>query len=71
MRINNESLKNLLANEANGSYQKLGDMLGISRNHAHKVVNGTIPNAGPVFLAALISFCEKNGKDYKEYIFLS
>lgn len=70
MKPNIKKLKQLLKEKHNDNISAFARSLGLDRGHLTKIINtGTC--AGSKFYGAFYNYCEKEGLDFKEYIFLN
>ncbi len=67
--IDKDKLKGLMEERANGGYRKFARMLGLDVAHLYRVLNSN-SMAGPKFLGRLKKYCDENGLNFEEYIFL-
>ncbi|ATO38723.1 UNVERIFIED_ORG: hypothetical protein BDK47_110123 [Anoxybacillus amylolyticus] len=69
MYVNKDKVKVLMEERANGRYRKFARMLNLDVAHLYRVLNSK-SMAGPKFLGRLKKYCDENGLDFEEYIFL-
>lgn len=70
MRINIRTFLQLLKERFNGNQSKMAKVLGMSRPHINKIIKTKGRCAGIVACGAIIKYCDKNGLDFRDYIFL-
>lgn len=71
MEVNMVALKELLNNTFGGNQTMFAENLGIERSHVNKVLKNNGKGAGADFCGAVIKYCNENGLNYQDYIFLS
>lgn len=70
MKPNTKKINELVKQKYNGNISAFARSLGLDRAHLTKIINtGTC--AGSKFYGAFLNYCEKEGLDFKEYIFLN
>jgi len=70
MHPNINAINNLIQEKFKGNKAAFALVLGINRSHVSLILNNKGKGAGAVFLGALINYCQKEGLDFKDYIFL-
>lgn len=70
MKVNTRTTKQLLKNNFNNNVSFMARELNIDRSHLSKVFNNGGNGAGGIVCGAIIKYCEKEGLDFREYIFL-
>lgn len=70
MKINVEEVINLIKDKFNNNQTLFAQTLGIERTHVNKVLRNNGRGAGALFCGALIKYCNENGMNYENYIFL-
>jgi hypothetical protein len=69
MKPNLEALNSLVSSKFNGNKTAFGLAVGIDRGQASKILkDGT--GAGAQFFGGLMVYCENEGLNFKDYIFL-
>ncbi|RKO65756.1 hypothetical protein [Desulfofundulus salinus] len=69
MYLNKEKIKELMQVKAGGNYHEFARQLRIDVAQLHRVLN-TQAKAGPKLLGCFMRYCQDNGLDFKQYIFL-
>lgn len=70
MKVNIENLKELIKNMFNNNKSKFAETIGVSREYVTNVLNQKQEADSAKLCNAIILFCETNGLDYRQYIFL-
>lgn len=70
MKLNTRKTKQLLKENFNNNQTEMAKTLGIERTHLNKVLNNGGCGAGGILCGAIIKYCENNGLDFREFIFL-
>lgn len=71
MELKIEKLNELLKDRFNNNQTLFAQTLGLERTHVNKVFKSNGKGAGAVFCGAIIKYCNENGLNYKDYIFLN
>lgn len=66
---NIESINQLINNRFGGNKAAFAKAIGVTRPQVSMILNGG-KGAGAAFFGGLIAYCEKEGLDFKDYIFL-
>lgn len=69
MFLKKEKIKEMMRDKAEGNYHEFARQLNLDVAQVHRVLN-TNANAGPKFLGQLMRFCQENGLNFQQYIFL-
>ena len=69
MFLNKEKVRELMQKKAKGNYHEFARQLNLDVAQVHRVLN-TTAKAGPKFLGSLMKYCQENGLDFKQFIFL-
>lgn len=67
--VDKKRFRERILSKFNGNYTECANALGVELAHLHKFLTKN-SNAGPVLMGALFKFCEKEGLDFKHFIFL-
>lgn len=70
MRPNIKALIILLNEEFKGNQSAMARAFGVSKEHIYQVLKSNGGGAGAVFCGGVIKWCNDNGRDYNDYIFL-
>lgn len=70
MKINISKIEELITNRFNNNKTKFAETVGISREYVSKLLNEKKDSDSAKICNAIIGYCETNGLDYKDYIFL-
>ncbi len=54
----------------NGNYHEFARKLNVDVAQLHRILNRSINKAGPEFLGKFMKYCQDEGLDFNEYIFL-
>lgn len=71
MEINLGALNVLLREKFSNNQAKMAKTLGISRYQLNIILNHGGKSAGKKIIGAIIRYCNDNGYDFKDYIFLN
>lgn len=71
MEINMGAFITLLREKFNNNQAEMARNLKISKYQLNIVLKSNGKNAGKKVIGAIMKFCEENGYDYKDYIFLT
>lgn len=71
MEINMGAFITLLREKFNNNQAEMARNLKISKYQLNIVLKSSGKNAGKKVIGAIMKFCEENGYDYKDYIFLT
>ena len=69
MKLNKEALNRLLYDKFDGNYSRLARELQLNVTYVYRVLEKD-KNCGAKFFSSVIKWCNDNGMDYNEYIFL-
>ena len=70
MKINIKKIEELIQKDFNNNKTKFAETVGISREYISKLLNEKEENDSAKICNAIILYCENNGLNYKDYIFL-
>lgn len=70
MVLNIRKIILLLKDVFGDNVTQMAKTLGVSRSHLNKVIKNEGKGAGSTICGAIIKYCEKNGLDFHDYIFL-
>lgn len=66
---NVEKIKELIDKKFNGNQSKFAQAIGVERSQVSRILkNGK--GAGAMFFGGLMKYCEQEGLQFKDYIFL-
>jgi hypothetical protein len=69
MKPNIDAIQNLVNNKFEGNKTAFGAAIGVDRAQISKLLkDGT--GAGALFFGCLMAYCEREGLNFKDYIFL-
>ncbi len=71
MKINKKMLSLLIEEKFDNNKTKFAETIGISREYLTNILNEKKDNDSAKLCNAVLSFCECNNLNYKDYIFLS
>ncbi len=71
MKVNIETLQQLLDEKFKGNQTAFAETMGLERTHVNKVFKNKGKGAGSMFCGAIIKYCNNNKLNYQEYIFLN
>ena len=69
MKPNIIAIEELISKKFNGNKAEFARCIGVERSQISKIVNHGL-GGGSLFFGGLISYCEKEGLDFKHYILL-
>ena len=69
LKLNVEKVNDLIEKDFGGNKRKFANEIGVSRSYISMITNYDTP-AGKKVIDGVISYCQKNGLDYRKYIFL-
>lgn len=70
MRANVPAITKLIEDNFDGSKKKFAEAIGVERSFVSTVIHGNGKGAGAKFFGGVMRYCEKEGMDFKKYIFL-
>ncbi|CEP67105.1 Uncharacterized [Moorella glycerini] len=69
MFLNKIRVKELMQEKANGNYHEFARQLDVDVAQVYRILTKN-SKAGPKFLGRFMRFCQDNGLDFRQYIFL-
>lgn len=69
MELNKHKFEELFREKFKESYAEAGKQLGVSSAQVYRIINNK-GSAGAKFLGKLISYCDINKLNFRDYIFL-
>ncbi len=70
MKINTQKLEELIKERFKNNKTEFAESIGVSREYVSKLFNKEKNVTSAKICNAIILYCEANGLDYKNYIFL-
>jgi hypothetical protein len=67
---NIQAIRSLISNKFDGNKTAFADAIGVNRSQVSLIINQEGKGAGSVFYGALIAYCEREGLNFRDYIFL-
>lgn len=68
MEVNIERVKQLIEEEYRGNQTWFADDIGINISYFNEIINNKKSSQSSKLCLALIKYCEKKKKNYKEYL---
>lgn len=68
MEVNIEKVKKLIEEEYRGNQTWFANDIGINISYFNEIINNKKSSQSSKLCLALIKYCEKKKKDYKEYL---
>lgn len=70
MNPNTLAIKSLIDCKFKGNKTAFADEIGINRSQISMIINQEGKGAGSVFYGALLAYCDREGLNFRDYIFL-
>lgn len=71
MKINKQKFrKEIFQERFNGNYSKCAQYMNVEPQQMHRFMNNENSEAGAKLLGGFFAYCEKEGLNFKDYIFL-
>ena len=71
MQINMGAFNTLLREKFDNNQSEMAKMLQIDRHQLNMILKQNGKNAGKKVIGAIIRYCDVNGYDFRDYIFLT
>lgn len=69
LKPNITAIEKLIDNKFNGNKAEFARVIGVERSQISKIINHGL-GGGSLFFGGLLSYCEKEGLNFKEFIVL-
>ena len=70
MNPNIQAIKSLIDNKFNGNKTAFAEEIGVNRSQISMIINQEGKGAGSIFYGGLFAYCDREGLNFREYIFL-